>query len=257
MDSGLKNKVAIITGGSDGLGRAAAFRLASEGARVAVMARRRDHLERTAADIESVTGAEILAVPGDVTSSDDCEQAVKQVLDRWGNVDILLNNAGGSRAQGFEDVSDEMWFEDFDLKVMGAVRMTRLVVPSMRRQRDGRIVNISTVGGKAPKARQLPTSASRAAGINLTKSLANQYAPDNIRINTVCIGLVRTSQMDRLAGGEALDTFYDKLGRERVPLGRVAIAEEFAELLAFLVSDRAAYITGSAINFDGGAGLTV
>jgi 3-oxoacyl-[acyl-carrier protein] reductase len=137
------------------------------------------------------------------------------------------------------------------------VRMCRLIIPHMQRQRDGRIVNITTVSGKAPKAKSVPTSVSRAAGINLTKGLASEYAADNIRVNTICIGLVRTAQIDRMATGGDLEAHYARLAQERVPLGRVAYATEFADLLAFLVSDRASYITGTAINFDGGGGATV
>jgi NAD(P)-dependent dehydrogenase (short-subunit alcohol dehydrogenase family) len=139
---------------------------------------------------------------------------------------------------------------------MAAVRMIRLVLPAMRRQRDGRIVNITTVGGKAPKARALPTTVTRAAGINLTKSLANEYAADNIRVNTICIGLVRTAQIARRAKGADMEAHWAALAQQ-IPLGRVAHAAELADLFAFLVSDRASYITGTAINFDGGAGLAV
>jgi NAD(P)-dependent dehydrogenase (short-subunit alcohol dehydrogenase family) len=257
LDLGLQNKVAIITGGSDGLGRASAERLAAEGARVAIAARRADHLERTAQEIRAATGAEVLALPTDVTVAADCERLAQAVLERWGRVDILLNNAGGAAAGGFAEVDDQAWQADWDVKVMGAVRMTRLVLPGMQRQRDGRIVNISTVAGKAPRARGLPTSVTRAAGINLTKALANEVAADNVRVNTICLGLVRTPQIDRWSKDGDLESHYAELARQRVPLGRVATAAEFADLFAFLVSDRASYITGTAINFDGGWGMAV
>ncbi|MGK6307306.1 SDR family oxidoreductase [Variovorax sp. DT-64] len=251
LELGLKDKVAIITGGSEGLGRAAALKLAAEGANVAIVSRRPAPLQAVAEELERLTGIEQLTVAGDVTSASDCQRAVDAVLARWGKVDILLNNAGTSSAHPFEDVTDEGWTADWELKVLGAIRMIRLVLPVMRAQRDGRIVNISTVGGKAPKAHSLPTSVSRAAGLNLTKSLANQLAADNIRVNAICIGLVQTPQIDRLHAAQ-----YQSLAG-RVPLGRVAKPEEFADLFAFLVSDRAAYITGTAINFDGGTGLTL
>jgi 3-oxoacyl-[acyl-carrier protein] reductase len=257
LDLGLKDKVAIITGGSDGLGRASAQRLAEEGAKVAIAARRADHLEAAAAQIRQATGAEVIAVPTDVRAAADCERLAQTVLARWGRVDILFNNAGTSAAGAFADVDDDAWQADWDLKVMGAVRMCRLIVPHMQRQRDGRIVNITTISGKAPKAKSVPTSVSRAAGINLTKELALEYAADNIRVNTVCIGLVRTAQIDRMAKGGDLEAHYEQLAKARVPLGRVAHASEFADLFAFLVSDRASYISGTAINFDGGAGATV
>jgi 3-oxoacyl-[acyl-carrier protein] reductase len=251
----LKGKVAIITGGSEGLGRAAAHRLAAEGSKVAIMARRPEVLNQAAEAIRTRT--DVIAIAGDVTRTEDCRRLVDEVVQKWGRIDILLNNAGSAQAYGFEDVDEELWQADWNLKVMGAIRMTRLVIPIMRRQRDGRIVNITTVNGKTPKANSLPTSVSRAAGINLTKSLANQYAAENIRVNTICIGLVRTPQIDRWSGGTDLDAHYENLAKQRVPLGRVATPEEFADLFAFLVSDRASYITGASINFDGGSGMTV
>ncbi len=257
LDLDLQGKVAIITGGSDGLGRASAQRIAAEGAKVAIAARRPDHLERAAAEIRAATGADVLAVPTDVRVAADCERLVQAAMARWGRVDILFNNAGTSAASAFADVDDEAWQADWELKVMGAIRMCRLVIPHMRRQRDGRIVNITTISGKAPKARSVPTSVSRAAGINLTKALATEYAPDNVRVNTICIGLVHSAQIDRMAKGVDLKTHYEQLARDRVPLGRVAETHELADLFAFLVSDRASYITGTAINFDGGAGATV
>jgi 3-oxoacyl-[acyl-carrier protein] reductase len=257
LDLGLQDKVAIITGGSDGLGRASAHRLAAEGVKVAIAARRADHLEQAAAEIRAATGGDVLAVPTDVRVAADCERLAQAALARWGRVDILFNNAGTSMAGAFADMNDEAWQADWELKVMGAVRMARLIVPHMQRQRDGRIVNITTISGKAPKAKGVPTSVTRAAGINLTKTLANEYAADNIRVNTICIGLVRTAQIDRMAKGGDLEAHYAKLAQDRVPLGRVAYASEFADLLAFLVSDRASYISGTAINFDGGAGATV
>jgi 3-oxoacyl-[acyl-carrier protein] reductase len=255
LDLGLTGKVAIITGGSDGLGRAAAEKLSAEGARVAICARRKDHLEAAADAIRRATGGEVLAHVADVSQPADCERLVNAVVAHWGGVDILLNNAGTSAAAPFEKVGDDAWQADWDLKVMGAVRMSRLVIPHMRARGGGRIVNITTVGGKAPRPKALPTSVTRAAGINLTKSLANEYAADNVRVNTICIGLVRSAQIARRAKGD-LEAHYVELGKN-VPLGRVAHASEFADLFAFLVSERASYITGASINFDGGSGMTV
>jgi len=255
LDLGLKGKVAIITGGSDGLGRASAEKLAAEGVKVAIAARRKDHLEGVAEEIRKTTDGQVFAFAADVSHAAECEAYVKAVTDKWGDADILFNNAGTSAGHAFEEVDDAGWQYDWDLKVMAAVRMTRLLLPSMKKRRDGRIVNITTVGGKAPRAKGVPTSVTRAAGINLTKSLANEYAADNIRVNTICIGLVRTAQMARRAKGD-LEAHFAEMGK-RVPLGRVALASEFADLLAFLVSDRASYITGASINFDGGTGMTV
>jgi 3-oxoacyl-[acyl-carrier protein] reductase len=256
LDLGLNGKVAIITGGSEGLGRAAAEKLAVEGARVAICARRKDKLDQAADEIRKATNGQVLAYAADVSRAADCEGLVNAVVAQWGGVDILLNNAGTSAAAAFEKVDDETWQSDWELKVMGAVRMSRLVLPHMKKRGGGRIVNITTVGGKTPPARSLPTTVTRAAGLNLTKSLANEYAPDNVRVNTICIGLVRSAQIARRAKGD-LEAHYAELAKQRVPLGRVAHASEFADLFAFLVSERATYITGTAINFDGGSGMTV
>ncbi len=251
FDLGLNGKVAIITGGSDGLGRAAAQRLAEEGARVAICGRREDHLRKVAEEIANSSGSTVHAVRADVTSAEDCTDLVAETEKHFGGVDILINNAGASAAFALEDIGDQAWQMDFDLKVMAAVRLCRAVVPSMRARGGGSIVNASIGGGKAPPARQLPTSLTRAAGLNLTKSLANEFAPANIRVNAICIGLLKSAQWERRAAGDDLDALYDQMGKA-VPLGRIGEAEDYGDLTAFLCSDRATYITGTAINLDGG-----
>ena len=137
---------------------------------------------------------------------------------------------------------------------MAAIRLSRLLIPSMKARGGGAILNVTTIGGKAA-ARALPTSVTRAAGINLTKSLANEYAADGIRVNTICLGVVKSAQWTRrFKGGGDLDAFYADMAKQRrVPVGRIGEAEEFADLAAFLVSERARFITGASVNFDGGA----
>lgn len=256
LDLGLRGKVALITGASDGLGLATATRLAGEGARVAICARRGPHLEATAATLREATDAEVLAVTADVARADDCRRFVDQAAAAFGGVDILINNAGTSAAHGLEEVDDALWQADIDLKLMAAVRLCRAVIPIMRERGGGAIVNATIVGGKAPPARGLPTSVTRAAAINLTKSLANEYAPAGIRVNTVCIGLIKSAQWERRAGERPVAELYGEMAK-RVPLGRMGEAEEYADLVAFLVSERAAFITGTAVNLDGGMGATV
>jgi len=258
LELGLKGKVAIVTGGSEGLGRATVERFARSGAKIAMCARRADVLDAAAKEIQKATGADILAMPTDVTKQDQCEKLVSAVIGRWGGVDVLLNNAGTSQAQGFMDVTDETWQYDFDLKVMGAVRMCRLAIPSMKSRGGGAIINVTTIGGKAPAPKALPTSLTRAAGINLTKSLAKEYAAEQIRVNTICLGQVKSAQWTRRAKGGDIDAFYAQMAKDRgIPLGRLGEAEEFADLVAFLASERARWITGTAINFDGGAAAVV
>ena len=252
LELGLSGKIAIVTGASEGLGRACAERLARAGARVAMCARRKDVLERAAGAIRAATGADLLALPTDVTRAAEVEAFVKATVDRFGGVDILVNNAGTSAAAGFEQVDDATWQADIDVKLMAAVRFCRLVIPHMKRRGGGRIVNVTTVGGKAPAPRSLPTSVTRAAGINLTKSLAHEYAADRILVNTICLGIVKSAQWERRLQGDP-EAFYREVAKKRnIPLGRVGEAAEFADLVAFLASERAGYITGTAINFDGG-----
>jgi NAD(P)-dependent dehydrogenase (short-subunit alcohol dehydrogenase family) len=250
LDLGLTGKVAIVTGGSEGLGRATAMRFAAEGCHVVICARRKEVLEQAAEKVRKRAGAQVLAPAAAVPRPADVEAVVAATLAAHGGVDILVNNAGTSSAGPFEKVDDATWVADIDVKLMAAIRLCRLVIPQMRKRGGGRIVNVTTVGGKVPVARALPTSVTRAAGINLTKSLANEYASDHILVNTVCLGLVKSAQWERRAKGD-LEGYYREVAK-RVPVGRVGEAEEFADLVAFLCSARAAYITGTAINFDGG-----
>jgi NAD(P)-dependent dehydrogenase (short-subunit alcohol dehydrogenase family) len=257
LELGLKDRVAIITGASEGLGRATAERFARCGAKVAMCARRKEVLERAAEAIRAATRGDLLALPCDVTRPAEVEALVAATVARWGGVDILVNNAGTSSAAGFAEVDDAAWHEDIELKLMAAIRLCRLVIPHMQRRGGGRIVNVTTVGGKAPAARALPTSVTRAAGINLTKSLANEYGADRICVNTICLGVVKSAQWERRMKGDPEAFYRETAEKRRVPLGRVGEAHEFADLVAFLCSERAAYITGTAINFDGGMSAAV
>jgi NAD(P)-dependent dehydrogenase (short-subunit alcohol dehydrogenase family) len=263
MDLGLTGKVAVITGGSDGIGKAAAHSLAAEGARVVICARQVDRLEQAAAEIRAATSAEVLAIPADVTQPDQIKRLFDQTIETFGRVDILVNNAGTSAAAPFEEATPEMWQADLDLKLFGAIHCARAAIPHMKAQGGGRIINITTPGGKAPAARSVPTSVSRAAGIALTKALSKEYAKDNILVNTVCIGLIKSGQHERRwqqAHAQdpnlTLEAWYDNMG-QNVPLGRVGEAREAGDLIAFLASGRAGFITGTAINIDGGQSAVV
>lgn len=256
FDLGLTGKKAIVTGGSDGLGRATAHRLALEGAEVVICGRRADHLAAEAEAISAATGGTVHPVQADVSKAEDCARLMEQASGLLGGLDILVNNAGASAAARLMDTDDAAWQADFDLKVMAAVRLCRAAVPLMRTRGGGAIVNASISGGKAPPAGQLPTSLTRAAGLNLTKSLANELAPDNIRVNAVCIGLIKSAQWDRRAGNGPVTDLYAELSK-KVPLGRIGEAEDYGDLVAFLCSARASYITGTAVNCDGGMCATL
>jgi 3-oxoacyl-[acyl-carrier protein] reductase len=253
MDLGLHGKVAIITGGTQGIGKATAEQLAAEGARVVIVARGQARLDEVAAGIRA-SGGVVHPVAADVAQADAASRIVSEAIQAFGAIDILINNAGTSATGAFESVTDEAWQSDFDLKLFAAVRLVREAVPHLRRQGGGRIVNVTNIGAKAPGARTMPTTVTRAAGQAMTKALSKEYAPDNILVNSVCIGLVRAGQHEtkaRLAGVD-LETHYATLGKT-VPLGRVGQAHEAAKVIAFLVSDMASFVTGSSINIDGGA----
>ena len=263
MDLGLTDKVALITGGSDGIGKAAALAMAAEGSKIAICARRSDVLEAAAAEIREATGVEVLPWPTDITEPDQLETLFEKVISSFARLDILVNNAGTSSAGSFSVQSDEVWQADLDLKLFGAIRCSRMAIPHMRRQGGGRIINITTVGGKAPDAASVPTSVSRAAGIALTKGLSKEYAADNILVNTVCIGLIKAGQhrtkWERLKaeGSElSLEQWYAERA-EGIPLGRYGETEDAGALIAFLASDRASYITGASVNLDGGTSSVV
>jgi NAD(P)-dependent dehydrogenase (short-subunit alcohol dehydrogenase family) len=253
MDLELKDKVAIVTGGTQGIGRATALRFAKEGARVVIAARGRERLDAVAAEIRSSGGA-VAAVQADVALLADCGRLVAEALKAFGRIDILVNNAGTSSTGEFESVSDELWQTDLDLKLFAAIRLARLAIPHMKKQGGGRIVNITTVGAKQPRARSMPTTVTRAAGLALTKALSKEYAPFNILVNTVSLGLVRAGQHERKAAkaGVPVEKLYADMGKD-IPLGRVGLPEEAAAVIAFLASGAASYVTGASINLDGGA----
>lgn len=262
MDMGLAGKVAIVTGGSAGIGYAAAYSMAKEGANVVICARRADALEAAAGSIREDTGAEIVPCAGDVSQEADIQRLFDLTLAKFGRLDILVNNAGKSHAEPVTVVDDQGWQDDLDLKLFAAIRTIRLAVPHLTAAGGGSIINVVNIGAKAPAAGSVPTSVSRAAGIALTKAASKDLAQHNIRVNAVCIGLIKSDQHTRRAAAanrlHEMDTVYQEMAIARgVPLGRVGEAEEAGDLIAFLASDRSRYISGTAINMDGGASAVV
>jgi 3-oxoacyl-[acyl-carrier protein] reductase len=265
MDLGLANKVAIITGGSSGIGRAAAHRMAQEGAGVVIVARRPDVLQAAEEQIRDSARGRVLAIPCDVSGRASADHIVRATLDHFGRIDILVNNAGTSMAKPFDAVSDGDWEADFNLKVWAAVRLIRAVMPEMRRVGGGRIINVTAIVGRTPGPRTMPTSIARAAGIALTKALSKDLAKDNILVNTVCIGFIKSGQHERRyapqrAANPSLtfeECYAEEAKARGVPLGRVGESREAGDVIAFLASDRASYLTGVAINIDGGTSAVV
>lgn len=250
MDLELRDKVVVVTGGTSGLGAALARRLAVEGAHVALCGRDEDRVAAMRQELAATGDHVVLAA--DVTVPLDVERLVDVTVDRWGRIDGLVNNAGVAAAQPFETIADEAWHADLELKVMGAVRLTRSVLPHMRAE-GGSIVNVLSIAAKAAGARSLPSAASRATGIALTKALSKELGPAGIRVNAVLIGLVESGQWERLAErtGRPVAEIYKGMAGQ-IPLGRVGRGGEFADLVSYLLSTRSSYVTGSAINLDGG-----
>lgn len=254
MDLGIKGKVALITGSSKGIGLETALYLVKEGADVTICARNKERLEKARAYILEQTGKEVLLVEADVTKEEDCERIVAATVEKYGRLDILVNNAGTSQAHRFDEVGTGLWQQDLDLKLFGAIHCSRNAVPYMRQVGGGAIVNVTAVIGKTPSAGSLPTSVSRAAGMALTKAMSKDLGPDNIRVNTVCIGLIRSEQIEKKWKRENPELTWEEFSEKerQIPLGRIGNTEEAAKVIAFLVSDSASYVTGTSINIDGG-----
>jgi len=253
MDLGLKGKVALITGGSEGIGRATALCLAKEGAIVSVCARRAEPLAAVEKELLA-TGATVLAFQGDANNAEQMQAWVEQVKAKFGRIDILVNNAGGSGQMSFDDVDEARWREDVEVKLFAPARMIRLVLPTMKAQKSGAIINLTMAAAATPGANQLPTVVSRQAGATLAKALSKELGPHNIRVNVVCVGKIKTPQQARGAKRNNL-TVEEHFARnaKSVPLLRMGEPEDMANAIAFLCSESAAgYITGTCVNVDGG-----
>jgi NAD(P)-dependent dehydrogenase (short-subunit alcohol dehydrogenase family) len=254
MQVTMKDRVAVVTGGSKGLGLAVARQFAASGAKVAILARGAADL-KAARELLAKDGIEVRDYVCDVAKAADIAKAHDKITADLGPVDILVNNAGTARTMAFENISDEAWQEDLDLKLFAAIRFSRLVWPGMKARKWGRIINVLNVGAKAPAAASTPTSVSRAAGVALPKGMANEGAAHNILVNAMLVGLIVSDQWVKRHAERAPDTDFDAFTRDLakgVPLDRMGTAEEFANLACFLASDQGSYITGTAINVDGG-----
>ena len=257
MDLGLTDNVALVTGASQGIGLACAAELAREGCDVAIVARNLEPLEREAEKITAETGRTVLPLTGDMTSWDDADRVVQQTVERFGHIDVAVPNAGSSPGGLLEDLTPEQWDGSLQLKFMGHVRTVRAVIGGMRERGRGSIVMVVGNDGLKPSYWELTAGVANAADINFASSIAEQYAPYGIRVNTVNPGPVSTPRWDTLEKAFARDKGVDQdraheLAVSSLPMGRICTPEEVANLVVFLASPRASYINGAHIPIDGG-----
>jgi 3-oxoacyl-[acyl-carrier protein] reductase len=258
MDLGIRGRAALVTGGSRGIGRETARALLEAGARVAISARSQAPLERTRDELQARTGGEVHAVVADMAAETDVERLVRAATERFGAVDILVNNAGTMYSGRFEALTEQGLRTQFDIKLFGFMRAIRLVAPGMQARRWGRIVNIIGGAGKEPDPYMLGSGITNSALLNLTKALSTEFGADNVLVNAVCPGWVDTGLWRRNAAGLAAELGAGsedearRLAARKNALGRFGRPEELADAVAFLCSERASYITGVALNVDGG-----
>ncbi len=258
MDLQMTDKTALVTGGSKGIGRAVALLLAEEGARVAIVARDQAALDKAATEIRDRTRREVVTIAADLSALAEVERVVKTARERLGRIDILVNNAGAIRGGAFLEIPDAQWAGDWNLKLLGYIRMARAVFPLMQMQGGGRIVNVTGAAARNPAATYLTGGAANAALTNFTKGLADLGAPSNILVTAVAPAATATERWESLIAQQAAGSgrpVAEVRAEALAPykLGRMASPEDIANVVAFLVSARAAFITGICITVDGGA----
>src|SRR3989454_1804644 len=257
MDLGLKDKVALVAAASRGLGRAVAEELAAEGALLLLCSRSEEAINETAKEIAQTTAAKVLAVAADVSKADDVAKVTQFGIERFGRIDILVTNAGGPPAGQFENLGQEQWEAATRLTLFSAVELARHVLPGMKERRWGRILNITSIAVKQPVDNLILSNSLRAAVTGFARTLANEVATFGITVNNIMPGYTRTERVEELARmmadkeGITPAEFIARWEKE-IPMRRLGEPREFAALAAFLVSERASYITGTSIPVDGG-----
>jgi len=257
MDLGLKDRVAIVTGASQGIGKAIAEGLAQEGTSLVICARNTGVLEATASQIKEKYGVNVVALVADVTKAEDIKKLASQAIATFGRIDILVNNSGGPHATKFQSTPPEAWQPGIDLLLMSVVHACHAVIPHMQAQKWGRIINITSIAVKQPINDLILSNTLRAGVIGLAKSLANELGKDNILVNNICPGYTLTERLQELVNIRAQTAQLPqqqivKQWENDIPIGRLAKPEEIANYAVFLASERASYISGTTVAVDGG-----
>jgi 3-oxoacyl-[acyl-carrier protein] reductase len=257
MDLGLKSKVALVAAASRGLGRASAFALAREGAHLVICSRNEKSVNETAEEIRAATGATVVSVVADVSRKEDVQRFVQTAIKEFGTVHVLVNNAGGPPTGQILSMAEEEWEKGIQLTLMSVIRLVREVLPFMEKQQWGRIISIVSIAAKQPINELLISSTLRPGILGLSKVLSNQYAEDNITVNTVCPGYILTKRQEELSVSRAAEKKmtpeeYLADSAKAIPAGRLGMPEEIGNVVAFLASEPASYINGVNLLVDGG-----
>jgi 3-oxoacyl-[acyl-carrier protein] reductase len=257
MDLKLSNKVAVVLAASKGLGRAIATTLSAEGAKVIIGSRNADELNKTASEIQQLTGNEVIAIPVDVSQSDDRENFINQAAAKFGRIDILLNNAGGPPFDKFENFDEQAWQKAIDLNLLSVAHLSRLALPYLKLCDNGRIINIVSGSVKSVLANSVLSTSMRMGIVGMAKLMADEFGPYNITVNNVAPGLILTDRIKDTIPKGADPEIALKEKAKSIPLGRIGKPEELAAVVAFLASAQAAYVSGTTISVDGGANRAI
>jgi 3-oxoacyl-[acyl-carrier protein] reductase len=261
MDFQIKNKTAIVCASSQGLGKAAALELASEGVNLVISSRNEETLLSVKKEIETSTNVKIVSVVADLNKPKDIDNLYAKANSELGPIDILINNAGGPPPSNFDSLNDEDWLKAFNLTMMSSIRLSKLVLPDMKERNWGRIINISSVSVKTPVPGLFLSNSLRMGVLGWSKALSDEVAPKGVTVNSVCPGSTRTARITNIfqSQSEAMGKTIEEIeshAAANIPMLRIGEPKELAALIAFLASERASYMTGLAIQVDGGSART-